>query len=82
MVISLCDSKLTLICQVQSGRVLSSVVLQNDLIHARILLGNLSERAGTAGSGPKQRRTRIRICMHLNRQTFSSAKDAADNTDI
>lgn len=35
----------TLIFQIQRGRVLSSVVLQNDLINTSVLLGNLSERA-------------------------------------
>lgn len=42
--------ELTLIRQIQRGRVLSSVVLQNNLIHTRILLGNLTERAGAADS--------------------------------
>lgn len=37
--------KVTLICQIQRGSVLSSVILQNNLIHTRILLGNLTRES-------------------------------------
>lgn len=33
-----CDGRVTLICQIQSGSVLSSVILQDDLVHPGVLL--------------------------------------------
>lgn len=65
-----CDCRVTLICQIQCGSVLSSVILQDDFIHPGVLLGNLSERTGVSDSDVKAALNRNMICIHLKRQAF------------
>lgn len=71
----------TLILQVQLGRVLPSVVLQNHLVNAGVLLGNLTQEINT----PRFRYRNVRgLSSHtyLKRQALSGATDAAENTYI
>lgn len=48
--------RVTLICQIQRGSVRSSVILQNNLIHTRVLFGNLTERTRTSDSVVKKKK--------------------------
>lgn len=72
--------KVTLIYQIQCGSVFSSVILQNDLIHTRILLGDLTERAGTSDSVANNTEQGIWFVFIWKGKLFSSATGAAENT--
>ena len=79
-----CDCRVTLICQIQRGSVLSSVILQDDLVHPGILLGNLSERTGASDSDVKSSAEHQYDLYSSEKASFffSSAKGAAENIDM
>lgn len=69
----------TLIFQIQRGRVLPSVILQNDLINTSVLLGNLTERAGKATDSATESQ-RIVTSHSSERASCLGSMNAAENT--
>lgn len=71
--------ELTLICQVQSGGVLPSLVLQHNLIHACILFGNLMESQERESDSDRDTESaEVSNCLGKASFIFWYSRDAAD----